>query len=71
MDLGFLLLQLLTGLAYASTLFLLSVGLSLIFGAMGIVNFAHGSFYMLGAYLLYAFTRGQAEGFWQGLLWVM
>uniref|UniRef100_A0A7V4ANH3 Branched-chain amino acid ABC transporter permease n=2 Tax=Bacteria TaxID=2 RepID=A0A7V4ANH3_9DEIN len=71
MDLGFLLLQLLTGLAYASTLFLLSVGLSLIFGAMGIVNFAHGSFYMLGAYLLYAFTRGQAEAFWQGLLWVM
>lgn len=71
MDLGFLLLQLFTGLAYASTLFLLSVGLSLIFGAMGIVNFAHGSFYMLGAYLLYAFTKGQAEGFWAGLLLVL
>ncbi len=71
MDLGFYLLQLLTGLAYASTLFLLSVGLSLIFGAMGIVNFAHGSFYMLGAYLLYAFTHGQAEGFWGGLLLVL
>ncbi|MEZ0348124.1 MAG: branched-chain amino acid ABC transporter permease [Thermus sp.] len=71
MDLGFYLLQLLTGLAYASTLFLLSVGLSLIFGAMGVVNFAHGSFYMLGAYLLFAFTRGQAEGFWGGLLLVL
>ncbi|GLV49005.1 hypothetical protein TJA_21080 [Thermus sp. LT1-2-5] len=70
MDLGFYLLQLVTGLAYASTLFLLAVGLSLIFGAMGIVNFAHGSFYMLGAYLLYAFTRGQGEGFWWGLLLV-
>jgi branched-chain amino acid transport system permease protein len=71
MDLGFYLLQFLTGLAYASTLFLLSVGLSLIFGAMGIVNFAHGSFYMLGAYLLFALTRGQAEGFWGGLLGVL
>jgi branched-subunit amino acid ABC-type transport system permease component len=71
MDIGFYLLQLLTGLAYASTLFLLSVGLSLIFGAMGIVNFAHGSFYMLGAYLFYAFTRGQVEGFWGGLLSVL
>ncbi|GGN02926.1 hypothetical protein GCM10007092_16640 [Thermus composti] len=71
MDLGFYLLQLLTGLAYASTLFLLAVGLSLIFGAMGIVNFAHGSFYMLGAYLLYAFSRGQAEGFWTGLILVL
>ena len=71
MDLGFYALQLLTGLAYASTLFLLSVGLSLIFGAMGIVNFAHGSFYMLGAYFLYAFTRGQADGFWGGLLLVL
>ncbi|WP_243095139.1 branched-chain amino acid ABC transporter permease [Thermus thalpophilus] len=70
MELGFYLLQLLTGMAYASTLFLLAVGLSLIFGAMGIVNFAHGSFYMLGAYLLYAFARGQADGFWQGLLLV-
>lgn len=71
MDLGFFLLQLLTGLAYASTLFLLSVGLSLIFGALGIVNFAHGSFYMLGAYLMFAFTRGRAEGFWEGLIAVL
>lgn len=71
MDLGFYLLQFLTGLAYASTLFLLAVGLSLIFGAMGIVNFAHGSFYMLGAYLLFAFAQGRAEGFWGGLLEVL
>lgn len=71
MDLGFYLLQFLTGLAYASTLFLLAVGLSLIFGAMGIVNFAHGSFYMLGAYLLIAFAQGRAEGFWGGLLEVL
>src|SRR5512146_3422423 len=57
-----------TGLAAASSLFLLAVGLSLIFGALGIVNFAHGSFYMLGAYLLYTFTAGEATKFWHYLL---
>ena len=41
--------QVLTGLANASTLFLVASGLSLIFGVTRIVNFAHGSFYMLGA----------------------
>lgn len=46
--------QLLTGLAHASTLFLVASGLSLIFGVTRVVNFAHGSLYMLGAYL--AFT---------------
>ena len=68
MDLGFLLLQFLTGLATASTLFLLAVGLSLIFGALGIVNFAHGSFYMLGAYLLYWVIKGDPDGIWWGML---
>jgi branched-chain amino acid transport system permease protein len=46
-----LLLQVLTGLASASTLFLVGCGLSLIFGVTRIVNFAHGSFYMLGLYV--------------------
>ncbi len=68
LDLGFFLQQFLTGLATASTLFLLAVGLSLIFGALGIVNFAHGSFYMLGAYLLYWAVRGNPEGLWWGLV---
>ena len=67
MDLSFVFLQFLTGLAYASSLFLLAVGLSLIFGALGIVNFAHGSFYMLGAYLLYWVVRGDPNGLWWGL----
>jgi len=57
-----------TGLASASSLFLLAAGLSLIFGALGIVNFAHGSFYMLGAYLLFWMTRGDAGSFWHYLL---
>ncbi|MFO1113584.1 MAG: hypothetical protein U1E35_06935 [Rhodospirillales bacterium] len=41
------------GLASASELFLVASGLSIIFGVMRIVNFAHGSFYMLGAYIAY------------------
>jgi branched-chain amino acid transport system permease protein len=45
------LLQLLNGLAGASSLFLVAAGLSLIFGVSRIVNFAHGSLYMLGMYL--------------------
>ncbi|PZP86463.1 MAG: hypothetical protein DI592_04525, partial [Stenotrophomonas maltophilia] len=44
-------LQLLNGLADASALFLVAAGLSLIFGVTRVVNFAHGSFYMLGIYL--------------------
>ena len=48
---SFYLAQVLTGLASAATLFLVAAGLSLIFGVTRIVNFAHGSFYMLGAYL--------------------
>jgi branched-chain amino acid transport system permease protein len=48
--------QLLTGLAYASTLFLVSAGLTLVFGVTRVVNFAHGSLYMLGAYLAVTIT---------------
>ena len=51
MDLAFLFVQALNGLASASTLFIISAGLTLVFGVTRIVNFAHGSFYMLGAYL--------------------
>ena len=46
-----LLVQFLNGLASASSLFLVASGLSIIFGVTRVVNFAHGSFYMLGAYL--------------------
>jgi branched-subunit amino acid ABC-type transport system permease component len=47
---AFLITQILNGLVYSSLLFLLSAGLSLIFGLMNVVNVAHGSFYMLGAF---------------------
>ncbi|MFM7302139.1 MAG: ABC transporter permease subunit, partial [Alphaproteobacteria bacterium] len=48
---GFLLVQCLSGLASASSLFIIASGLTLVFGVTRIVNFAHGSFYMLGAYM--------------------
>ncbi len=62
--------QLLNGLAGASSLFMVAAGLSLIFGVTRIVNFAHGSFYMLGLYLAYTLVErlGGVIGFWPALL---
>lgn len=72
MTLQTLVVQLLNGLASASTLFLVAVGLSLIFGVTRIVNFAHGSLYMLGIYLAYSLIErlgaGSVLGFWGGVL---
>ncbi|WP_425530037.1 ABC transporter permease subunit, partial [Stenotrophomonas maltophilia] len=56
----------LNGLVYGLLLFMISAGLTLIFGMMGIVNFAHASFYMLGAYL--SFTIARISNFWLALL---
>jgi branched-chain amino acid transport system permease protein len=53
----FVLIQFLTGLSTASALFLIASGLTVIFGVTRIVNFAHGSFYMLGAYLAWTIVR--------------
>src|SRR5262249_14739180 len=54
LTLSTLLIQLVNGLAGASALFLVAAGLTLIFGVTRIVNFAHGSLYMLGAYIAYS-----------------
>jgi branched-chain amino acid transport system permease protein len=62
----FLVIQTLNGLSYGLLLFLLSAGLTLIFSMMGVLNFAHASFYMVGAYFGYQITRW--VGFWPGLL---
>jgi branched-chain amino acid transport system permease protein len=51
-----LLIQILNGLQYGLLLFLVASGLSLIFGIMGIINLAHGSFYMIGAYLAFSLS---------------
>ena len=65
MNLSGLVVQLLNGLSGASSLFLVSAGLSLIFGVTRIVNFAHGSFYMVGIYVAYALVeRLNWLGFW-------
>ena len=68
-----LVVQLLNGLAGASSLFLVAAGLSLIFGVTRIVNFAHGSFYMLGLYVAWSLVQalsvalGPGWGFWLAL----
>lgn len=54
---SFVLLQALTGLANASSLFLIAAGLTVIFGVTRVVNFAHGSFFMLGAYMAWTVFR--------------
>jgi branched-chain amino acid transport system permease protein len=53
----FYLIQLLNAVQYGLLLFLLASGLTLIFGIMGVINLAHGSFYMVGAYLAYWFFK--------------
>ena len=68
---SFYFIQFLTGLAGASSLFLVAAGLSIIFGVTRIVNFAHGSFYMLGAYIAFTLVQwwdGGALGFWGGVI---
>ena len=57
-------LQLLNGLASASSLFLVAAGLTLIFGVTRIVNFAHGSLYMLGAYVAWSLSERLGDSLW-------
>ncbi len=61
-----LVFSLLNGAIYGLLLFMVSAGLTLIFGMMGILNFAHASFYMLGAYFAYALQ--DSLGFWGALV---
>ena len=71
MTLSALLIQLVNGLAGASSLFLVAAGLSLIFGVTRIVNFAHGSLYMLGAYIAYSLIGrfgATLPGYWLAVL---
>ncbi|MFT7594190.1 MAG: branched-chain amino acid transport system permease protein [Paracoccaceae bacterium] len=60
------LVNVIDGLVYGLLLFMLSAGLTLIFSMMGVLNFAHASFYMLGAYFAYQISLYM--GFWMGLL---
>jgi len=62
----FFILSMLNGLSYGLLLFMLSSGLTLIFSMMGVLNFAHASFYMVGAYVGYSVSR--CVGFWPALV---
>ncbi|RIX85400.1 branched-chain amino acid ABC transporter permease [Acidovorax cavernicola] len=65
MNVEFFVISLLNGVSYGLLLFMLSSGLTLIFSMMGVLNFAHASFYMLGAY--FAYTLSGIVGFWPAL----
>jgi branched-chain amino acid transport system permease protein len=64
MDTSGLFAQILNGLQYGLLLFLISSGLTLIFGVMGVINLAHGSLFMIGAYAAFAIARAT------GTLWL-
>lgn len=64
-----MLIQILNGLVYGSLLYIVSVGLVLIFGLRRVANFAHGGLFMLGAYVCYAVSL--KAGFWAGLVMAM
>jgi len=66
-DLTFFLIQLLNGVQYGLLLFLVASGLTLVFGIIGVINLAHGSFYMVGAYLAFWLT-GAIGNFWLAIL---
>lgn len=69
LTLDLLLLQIVTGVALGSIFILLAIGLSLIFGMLTVVNFAHGAFYMVGAYMG-VFLYGLTGNFWICLILV-
>ena len=58
------LIQILNSVQYGLLLFLVASGLTLVFGIMGVINLAHGSFYMIGAYLAFSLSQ------WTGSLWI-
>lgn len=66
-DINLLVLQIITGLALGSVFVLLSIGLSLIFGMLTVVNFAHGAYFMVGAYVG-VYTLNLTGSFWLSLI---
>ncbi|HMK64212.1 MAG TPA: hypothetical protein VK564_00360, partial [Thermodesulfobacteriota bacterium] len=66
-----IIIQILSGISTGMVIFLIAVGLSLVFGTLRILNLAHGALYMIGAYLCYwisSIITQQAGGFWWSLL---
>jgi len=60
--------QILTGVVGGLVYVLLALGLTLIFGLMRVVNFAHGAFYMLGAFAAYLLLQDLQVGFWPAVV---
>ena len=71
MDLTTFLIQCLNAVQYGLLLFLVASGLTLIFGIMGVINLAHGSFYMVGAYMAYALSPIVSSTFGGGFFAVL
>jgi branched-chain amino acid transport system permease protein len=69
-DPSMLFIQFISGLSRAMVIFLMASGLTLVFGVMRVINFAHGAFYMLGAYLAFTLTQllVGSFGFWASLI---
>jgi branched-chain amino acid transport system permease protein len=70
MTIQFVLMQLFNGLIMGSIYVILSLGLTIIFGMLGIINFAHGAFYMFGAFAAYTLMQYVAPNFWLALILV-
>ena len=68
MDIQFIFVQLFNGLVLGAFYILLSLGLTIIFGMLGVVNFAHGAIYMLGAYAAYTVVEVYSGSFWMAVL---
>lgn len=60
--------QLVNGVTLGMLYILVALGLNIILGLMGVINFSHGAFFMLGAYLMYQFQLYPALGFWPGIV---
>ena len=67
-DPNFFTIQVLNSLSLGMNLFIIAAGLSLIFGVLRVINFAHGAFYMFGAYLAFSVSNSWGLGFWWGVL---
>ena len=65
---AFAFIQLMNSVSMGMYLFTIAAGLSLIFGVLKVINFAHGAFYMFGAYIVYSITQSLGLNFWVGVI---
>ena len=65
---SFAFIQVLNSISLGMNLFIIAAGLSLIFGVLRVINFAHGVFYMFGAYIMYTVSKDLQLGFFTGVI---